>query len=100
MIANGLFTKGMAGEYEVLEEYYKSIYTASIPYSTLIKMTPEEVSEDVERITSNCFSCEYLKSYIDFETHDFVMIFQKGFVIDEPTQKQNLKRDIEKAMTI
>ena len=100
-IASEMFTNGLPGVYRYLEEYYKSLYHVSIPYEVIIKMPPENAIKIIDDMPSRCFSCEYLRCYTDFETHDFVMIFRKpgeNSKMNKTKSKRKVKRDIKEAL--
>lgn len=89
-IASEMFMHGWPGVYRYLEEYYKTIFSISLPYSISSKMTFEEgVAYIMNNLPPSCVSYECIRSYVDFESHDLICIFQKKERDAEMGEKSN-----------
>lgn len=77
-IASEMFTNGLAGGYRYLEEYYKTIYAATLFDSISSQMTfKEAVAYIMNNLPPSCDSYECIRSYVDDEIHEVTCIFQK-----------------------
>ncbi|MBE9594196.1 MAG: hypothetical protein IMF19_12060 [Proteobacteria bacterium] len=90
MIANKMFTEGLAGVDRLLEEYYESLFMVTLSYSISSEMTfNAAVTHLMDNLPPFAKSCKCIRCYVDDETHEVTCIYHKNRIFRERFEELN-----------